>query len=192
MTTQLIQAKRLNNKKVAVTYKDDNLEEFTVHWSCIDSVGDIFMLHYDLTSEVVADNETTKDIVEQAISNGESDKNEYIDLYLTIRDTFDCLDCINFDIHYDEFKITKVDFEYEFTFKNKKEFKAFIVIDDLFLVCVSSDQFPYIVSSSVDGYWIVEDNQIWAENNLEIVELIQALENKYGFKNTAEWLHNFS
>lgn len=68
-----------------------NAVEFFVKWENINSQGDVD--DFDLSTSVICSNEIYADRIISAISNGESDDNDYLDLYLFIRDTFDKQDC---------------------------------------------------------------------------------------------------
>ena len=84
----LIKAFRADENTVYVMYAhNERAQRFVVEWSNIHpETGNIE--NYDLQLNCLSGSEILNDIVKQAISDGEDS-----DLYLSIRDTFDSLDC---------------------------------------------------------------------------------------------------
>lgn len=89
--TKFIKAFRTTENEVCAMYSHQS-QEFVVFWNNINPetgvIGD-----YDLQIKCLANNENLVEKVENAISSGESDDNQDVELYLAIRDTFDKTDC---------------------------------------------------------------------------------------------------
>lgn len=193
---QFIKAERKSLTEVSVTYSSDILGEFTVCWSSVDAAtGKIMMNNFYLTDSVEAQSEEAVEIIKQAIAEGESDENENIDLYLAVRDTFDSKDCENFEINYDDFEITHIqffdhthdDFDDNGNIVTVKKYSANIIINDLFVMQPADLGGNFQIADSNLVYWSDERNQIWAKNNLDSWSVLQAIENK-GFEDSFEWL----
>lgn len=86
---------RKSDHDVDVTYRmPDTGDKFTVNWSNIHPETGHTESSYDLDVDVRSDNETLAERVSEAIKAGESDDNTDIDLYLTVRDSFDATDVV--------------------------------------------------------------------------------------------------
>lgn len=86
--TKFIKAFRTAENEVCAMYSHQS-QEFVVFWSNAHPETD----DYDLQIKCLANNENLVEKVENAISSGESDDNQDVELYLAIRDTFDKTDC---------------------------------------------------------------------------------------------------
>ena len=90
--TKFIKAFRTTENEVCAMYSHHQSQEFVVFWNNVHpetgETGD-----YDLQIKCLANNENLVEKVENAISSGESDDNQDVELYLAIRDTFDKTDC---------------------------------------------------------------------------------------------------
>lgn len=96
-TVELLKAFRVDENRVKVLYRHVQLAyEFLVEWNNVKSDnGEVEQ--YDLTLNVLSEYESFSEQVINAIKEGEIDENPDLDLYLEIRDTFDCLDCESLD-----------------------------------------------------------------------------------------------
>ena len=89
--TKFIKAFRTTENEVCAMYSHQS-QEFVVFWNnAHPETGDVG--DYDLQIKCLANNENLVEKVENAISSGESDDNQDVELYLAIRDTFDKTDC---------------------------------------------------------------------------------------------------
>ena len=89
--TKFIKAFRTTENEVCAMYSHQS-QEFVVFWNNVHpETGDVG--DYDLQIKCLANNENLVEKVENAISSGESDCNQDVELYLAIRDTFDKTDC---------------------------------------------------------------------------------------------------
>ena len=89
--TKFIKAFRTTENEVCAMYSHQS-QEFVVFWNNVHpETGDVG--DYDLQIKCLANNENLVEKVENAISSGESDDNQDVELYLAIRDTFDKTDC---------------------------------------------------------------------------------------------------
>lgn len=90
---KLIKAFRTTDNEVKVLYFHKELHyEFLVEWSNIHpGTGEV--VDYDLCLSCLSANESFNERVVKAIRQGESYSNSDVELYLSIRDMFDALDC---------------------------------------------------------------------------------------------------
>ena len=89
--TKFIKAFRTTENEVCAMYSHQS-QEFVVFWNNVHpETGDVG--DYDLQIKCLASNENLVEKVKDAISSGESDSNQDVELYLAIRDTFDKTDC---------------------------------------------------------------------------------------------------
>lgn len=195
-TIKFIKAERKSLTEVEVTYNSDIFGEFTVTWSSVDAAtGKIVMNNFYLTDSVSAQSEEAAKTIKEAITDGESDENVNLALYIAIRDTFDSLDCQDFEINYDNFEITHIqffdhtrdDFDDNGDIVTIKSYSANIIINDLFVMQPSDLDGYFKIADSDLVYWGDERNQIWAKNNLDSWDLLQAIEKK-GFEDSFKWL----
>ncbi|UCE66645.1 MAG: hypothetical protein JSU85_01110 [Candidatus Zixiibacteriota bacterium] len=94
---KLIKAFRVDKNQVKVLYRHKELRyEFLVEWNNI-RPDNGKVEQYDLMLNVLSEYESFSERVINAIKKGEIDENPDLDLYLEIRDTFDCLDCESLD-----------------------------------------------------------------------------------------------
>lgn len=92
-TIKLVKAFRTDATTVKVLYLHTELRyEFVIEHNSMHaetgSVGD-YVLQVDCLSSSGAFNA----LIKSAIAGGESDDNDYIDVYLALRDTFDSVNC---------------------------------------------------------------------------------------------------
>ena len=78
-------AQRTSENSVTTTLKTE-IGSFSIIWSNIHAGDGSTMDSYDYDVQVESENESLAEIVSEALREGESDDNEYIDLYLAIRD----------------------------------------------------------------------------------------------------------
>ena len=89
--TKFIKAFRTTENEVCAMYSHQS-QELVVFWNNVHpETGDVG--DYDLQIKCLANNENLVERVKDAISSGESDSNQDVELYLAIRDTFDKTDC---------------------------------------------------------------------------------------------------
>jgi hypothetical protein len=108
MNLNFIKAERTSLFNVDATYTLDDIE-FVVEWSCIHAETGEFG-YYDLGFTVRSLDTNLAERVSDAIKIGESDKNQDLELYIFIRDTFDQHDCTQlcFDNVMSEFELTGI------------------------------------------------------------------------------------
>jgi len=91
MNIKFVNAQRINENEVHVTYQLNKVE-FTVEWNNVHpETGDIDA--FDLQLTVASSDDDLAYRVHESIRVGETDSNPDLELYLFVRDKFDRLDC---------------------------------------------------------------------------------------------------
>ena len=85
---KFLHAKRISWYEVEAVYSLNN-ESFSVFWNCIDEQTGKPLSFYYLANKAESRDKDLVDRVLEAIKIGEVDSNKDLELYLTIRDTFE-------------------------------------------------------------------------------------------------------
>lgn len=196
---KFINAQRISLVEVRANYESSTHGKFSVFWNCVhDGTGKVSLDSYDLKMNFETEDEEMYERLHQAVSGGEADNNSEIDLYLTIRDTFSSSDCEDFEINYNYFQITDIQF-FDYTSKELTkddevveimEYSANIAINDLFLIQACGGKriaTELSIPSPTEAHWNGEDNQRWAKYHIDI-EILEEILMSNGFENSFEWL----